>query len=268
MSDKEQATPDGIAAFAELVEVVTKLRGPQGCSWDIAQTHKSLRRYFLEEACEVLDALDRGDARSLREELGDILIHVLFQCDIASKANEFDLQEVASATAAKLRRRHPHVFADAAVESEEQLENQWESIKRAETGSNSGIKNLPATFPALATAVALQKAAWRAGARWEASEDVEEQLGQMQNGALSEGELENLAGKILMGLSFRIWRAGVDPENALRAAASAFRASLLDLERSHGNGMPLNQLSREQLAAVSKELARKNHFNATRNERP
>ena len=120
--------------FAELVAIIARLRGPDGCPWDREQTHRSLRATFLQECHEVLAALDEVDGRALREELGDLLLHIVFQSQIAAESGEFTIDDVIAGISAKLVSRHPHVFGAAAGGSSADVSRQWEDIKHEEKG--------------------------------------------------------------------------------------------------------------------------------------
>ncbi|MEN3010466.1 MAG: MazG family protein [Candidatus Bipolaricaulaceae bacterium] len=126
----------------EVVEVVARLRGPNGCPWDRAQTHQSLVPYLLEEAYELAAALRDGDPAAMKEELGDLLLHVLFHAQIAAEAGQFDIGDVAAALKEKLVRRHPHVFGTERAETPEEVRAQWEEIKREE-GKPRGKRAAP-----------------------------------------------------------------------------------------------------------------------------
>lgn len=152
-------------AVARLVAVMDRLRSPGGCPWDAEQTHASLVPYLLEEAYELAEAVDAGDRPGLREELGDVLLQVVFHARVAQDDPDdpFDLDDVADALTAKLVRRHPHVFTDQAVAADG-LHAQWDRLKRAEkTGRTSALDGVPAALPALARAQKLAGRARRAG---------------------------------------------------------------------------------------------------------
>ena len=127
-------------AFNDLVNVVARLRSPQGCPWDLQQTHESLKPYLLEETYEVLDALDQNDPRHLREELGDLLLQILLHARIESEQTTFDVEDVIKDITQKLIRRHPHVFTDASSPrlDPDQVRRQWDTIKRAERSAKPG----------------------------------------------------------------------------------------------------------------------------------
>src|SRR2546426_3741775 len=129
--------------------LVARLRAPGGCPWDREQTHESLRRDLIEEAYEVVDAIDRKDDAHLREELGDFLLQVVMHCQIASERGSFDLDEVAREVAEKLVRRHPHVFGEKKLGNSEAVLKQWDDIKRQEKGAASVLDNIAHALPAL-----------------------------------------------------------------------------------------------------------------------
>jgi uncharacterized protein YabN with tetrapyrrole methylase and pyrophosphatase domain len=213
----EAAEYQGEATFEELLAVVKRLRDPGGCPWDREQSHASLRQYLLEETYETLEAIESGEAQKLQEELGDLLTHIAFHADIASRAGEFDAARMLGAVIAKLVRRHPHVFGEGArLESAGQVVEQWEKIKRGEGGRESLVDGVPAAMPALALASALQKRAGKAGIVWEPADS-----GSLGGDGVMEREAR--AGAHLWAAVQRVMETGVDPETALRSVALRFR---------------------------------------------
>src|SRR5947209_12923091 len=157
---------DDTERIRELVEVVRRLRSPQGCPWDREQTHASLRATMLEEAYEVLEAIDELSMPKLREELGDVLLQVLMQSEIAAEAGDFTVGDVADAVREKLVRRHPHVFGATVVSGSEEGERNWEALKAAEHGrerDHNGVRRPP---PALQWGWSLQRPRPKVGFRW------------------------------------------------------------------------------------------------------
>ena len=128
-----------VSTFDGLAAIVAHLRSPEGCPWDREQTHASLKRYLLEEAYETITALDRNDIELLREELGDLLLNILLQCQIASEAGEFEVSDMIRGIAQKLIRRHPHVFGDLKVSNAQQVMDNWEIFKSKERGQHQSI---------------------------------------------------------------------------------------------------------------------------------
>jgi XTP/dITP diphosphohydrolase len=196
------------------VEVMDRLRSPGGCPWDAAQTHESLTKYLLEEAYEVLEAIESGDLALLREELGDLLLQVLFHARITLElpaGQAFGIEDVAGDLVDKLVRRHPHVFGDAVVAGAAEQTEVWEKLKHAEKGRTSATDGVPLGQPALALAAKLVSRARRADI--EVTLDPAEQYGDR-----------------LLALSREAVAAGVDPEGALRAAALRYRDAILRAE--------------------------------------
>jgi XTP/dITP diphosphohydrolase len=192
-----------------------RLRSPGGCPWDAAQTHESLVRYLLEEAYEVIEAIETGDRELLREELGDLLLQVLFHARIAQEAppgQAYGIEDVAADLVAKLVRRHPHVFAGAEAGSADELNETWERHKVTEKGRTSAVDGVPMNQPALALAAKLVARARRAGLTVPVS-DADE------------------IGARLMAVVADAVEAGVDPESALRRTARAYRDGVLVAER-------------------------------------
>lgn len=202
-------------SMAGLASVMARLRSPEGCPWDLEQDHRSLAPHLLEEAYEVIDAIERDapDAE-LEEELGDLLLQVVFHAQMAQDGGRFDVADVAEAIVAKLLHRHPHVFADAVVESAGQVVANWEAIKATEKERSGPFDDIPAALPALAAAHKTQK---RAAALGFAPSD-DEALEQAR-GALATGDLgEALFWSVALARS-----RGVDAEGALREATRRFR---------------------------------------------
>lgn len=186
-----------LVALQELIEVVAKLRSPDGgCPWDLAQTPQTLTPYVIEEAYEVVDAIQTGDKKAIAEELGDLLLQVVLQAQIASEVGDFSLQEVAEGISEKLIRRHPHVFGDERVENVEEVRQNWETIKAAEKGENLETQRLSdklnryrRTLPPLNAAMKMSKKAADVGFDWSNVDQVwakfNEELGELQQ-ALAE----------------------------------------------------------------------------------
>src|SRR2546422_10588355 len=154
---------DETERIRQLLEVVRHLRSPQGCPWDRQQAHASLRATMLEEAYEVLEAIDEQSMPKLREELGDVLLQVLMQSDIAAEAGDFTLGDVADAVREKLVRRHPHVFGETIVSGSDEVVRNWEALKAAEYGRESALDGVQRSLPALQWAWALQRRGGDAG---------------------------------------------------------------------------------------------------------
>ncbi|WP_372808990.1 nucleoside triphosphate pyrophosphohydrolase, partial [Pontiella sp.] len=160
-----------------LLAVMRKLRAPDGCPWDIKQTHESLKSDLIEEAYEVIDAIESGDPSALEEELGDLLLQVVFHAQISAEAGEFDFDRVAEGISEKLIRRHPHVFGEVEVSNADEVLQNWDAIKKTEKqgegeAPKSIVAGIPKHLPALQKAHQIQKRAARAGFDWDNIDDV------------------------------------------------------------------------------------------------
>src|SRR5580693_4424132 len=226
------------AGLLELMTVMARLR--QECPWDAQQTHESLAPHLLEESYEAIDALESGDPDAVREELGDVLLQVYFHAEVASERADgtgYTIDDVADGIAAKLIRRHPHVFSDVSVSGADEVKLNWDAIKAAERQAKSGgpgsvLDGVPFGQPALALAAQLQRRAERAGvpadlAVFGAHGETAGSAGVAgAGGAAAPSEL----GAELFALVARARAAGLDPELELRAAARAYRDRVLAWE--------------------------------------
>ncbi|HEX2058902.1 MAG TPA: MazG family protein [Actinomycetota bacterium] len=211
------------AALGGLALVMARLRGPGGCPWDAEQTHESLRVHLLEEAHEVLEAIDTGAlGEHLKEELGDLLLQVVFHAQLAADDGRFDVAGVAERLVAKLLHRHPHVFGDVVVEGASDVVANWEAIKAAEKTERTGrFDGIPATLPALVTAYKVQKRAAALGF----TADAPAARSRVE-AALAADPTPDSLGEALFWLVAVARAAGVDPEGALAKATARFRQSL------------------------------------------
>jgi XTP/dITP diphosphohydrolase/tetrapyrrole methylase family protein/MazG family protein len=211
--------PDRPAEVERLREIMARLRAPDGCPWDREQTHQTLAPYLIEECCELLDAIDREDFPHMCEELGDVLLQVVFHAQLAAEAGRFDLEAVAKSIADKLVRRHPHVFGDegAKLDTSGEVLRQWEQIKKAEKGIAQDapeplVKPLPPALPALSRAHDVYKTLAKKRAL-PASGGVHDEYAVERIAAhLDEAD----AGRMLFEIAAACRRAGIDPESALR----------------------------------------------------
>lgn len=195
---------------------MARLRGPGGCPWDAEQTHASLVAYAIEEAHELAEAIESGDDAHLQEELGDVLLQVIFHADIARADGRFDITDVARGLSEKLRRRHPHVFAGGAVDGVGEVIANWDAIKRAEKPERgSALDGIPASLPSLARAEKLLRRGQRAG------------LLPMQDGTVAlTPDTEEALGRTLLGMVRAAAAEGLDAERALRGAIRDLEAEL------------------------------------------
>jgi MazG family protein len=230
-----RAVPDSavVQALGDLIDVMARLRAPGGCPWDREQTPATLRSYLVEETYEVLDAIDAGDARALCEELGDLLLQVVFQAEIAAEAGRFDIADVARAIHAKLVRRHPHVFGDVEVADADEVARNWRHIKAAErraAGEDDAFAGVPRALPALAHAQQLGDKAAHLGLDWPDVAGVVAKLHEEQEElerALASGDgaaVGHEIGDVLLTVTSLARHTGVAAEMALREANARFVA--------------------------------------------
>ena len=242
---------DDIERVRQLVEVVRRLRSPQGCPWDREQTHASLRATMLEEAYEVLEAIDEQSMPRLREELGDVLLQVLMQSEIADEAGDFTLGDVADAVREKLVRRHPHVFGSTVVSGADEVVRNWEALKAAEYGRESALDGVQRSLPALQWAWSLQRRAANVGFDWPdvdgALEKVREELEEVREAPTVEAR-EDEFGDLLFSLANVARKLGMNPEDALRGATGRFEARFRMMEKkAKAEGRELKDLPIEEL---------------------
>ena len=209
----------------QLVQVMDQLRSPGGCPWDAEQTHESLARYLLEETYEALEAMDQGDLGSLREELGDLLLQVVFHARIAQESDPtFSLDAIARGVVDKLVRRHPHVFTDLVVTSNEELETNWAKIKEDEKQRESVTDGVPQAMPALQLATQLIYRARKSGVvagDSEVKESVREVIGEVSQ--------EQIAALLVATVELAR-EADIDAESVLRAEMMRFRSRVRESE--------------------------------------
>ncbi|OUM85299.1 MAG: nucleoside triphosphate pyrophosphohydrolase [Bacillus thermozeamaize] len=225
--------------YERLLEIVATLRGPQGCPWDRAQTHQSLRRYLIEEAAELLDAIDAEDPEQMEEELGDLLLQILLHAQIASETGYFHMDDVIEGLSDKLIRRHPHVFGESSASTAEEVAVNWQRLKQQER-KEKGLKepesllgSLPKTLSALLAADILQRRAAEVGFDWTDPADclakVKEELQEVERAA-AENRAEELGDLLFAVVNLcRFYR--VDPEAALSRANKKFRFRFQHIER-------------------------------------
>lgn len=235
----------------QLVEIMAKLRGPQGCPWDKEQTHKSLERYLIEEAYEIIDTIDNEDPNHLKEELGDMLLQVVFHAQLASEAGEFNMHDVLEGIITKLIRRHPHVFGEVEVTSTQDVLVNWEEIKRQEKKEVSAIAGIPKSLPALVYAYKLQSKAARVGFDWEevggALEKIAEEVEELKSARAGQGRVEEETGDLLFAVVNVARHLDIDPELALKSASSKFESRFRYMENeAQKKGLDLINMSLEE----------------------
>ena len=267
--------PQNSSFSDKLVEIMATLRSQKGCPWDREQTHETLRPYLLEESYEVLEALDDQNPAALKEELGDLLLQVLFHAQIASEQGQFNFEDICETLVKKLIHRHPHVFeGDSAarnIQSASDVVNQWDRLKRqeknGESGSESQLAGVPKTFPALARAYQMQKRAARAGFDWHTIEPVLEkfreeleelssattQLTQLEKknqtfSPRAQEEVEAELGDVLFSLVNLSRFLHINPEEALRKTTNRFQRRFIHVEQQAAKaGKTLKSCSLEEM---------------------
>ncbi len=264
-------------ALERLLGIMERLRGPDGCPWDREQTLRTLRPYVLEETYEVLEAIDSGDAREHCEELGDLLLQIVFQAQLAKEESKFDFADVAEAISSKLVSRHPHVFGDAKVKDAEGVLRQWAALKREEKkakgGGRSALEGVPREMPALARADRLTEKASRIGFDWPdaagARAKLTEELGELDR-AMESGDaeaVEHELGDVLFAAVNVGRKLGIAPEEALRGAVSRFIARFGHVERELARrGVPHGAATLAEMDALwneAKEFERQAKSDAT-----
>ena len=214
---------------ADLVRIVKILRAPGGCQWDGAQTHASIRRNFLEEAYEVAEAIDEGSVDHLKEELGDVLLQVVFHSSIEEDAGHFDLDDVADGVCRKLIYRHPHVFGDVTVHSTGEILSNWEELKKKEKGQATqadAVDSVARSLPALWRAEKVQKKAKKAGFDWPdisgALDKLSEEIGELKAAVAQGTNVEEELGDLLFSAVNVSRFLKADPEDALNRATDKF----------------------------------------------
>jgi len=214
-----------------------RLLAPDGCPWDREQTFESLRKFVLEEACEVIDAIDTGDRSAIREELGDLLLQVVFQAELARRENAFAIDDVIAAIVDKLVHRHPHVFGNASAENAEEVLRNWEKIKAKEKGTRGVLAGVARSLPALTRAQRVGEKVHRVGFDWPDARGsrakVAEELRELDD-AIARGEsdaVEEELGDVLFALVNLARHVNVDAEGALRRCVDKFSRRFEHVER-------------------------------------
>ncbi len=210
----------------DLVRVMARLRGPGGCPWDAEQTHESLARHLLEETHELLEAIDAGDDDAMRDELGDVLLQVVFHAQMAGDDDRWDVDDVAQGLVEKLVYRHPHVFGEVEVAGASEVLVNWEKLKTAESGARAPVDDdIPATLPSLARAAKVQRRAAGWGFEWRsvgsALEALREQIDELA-AATEPANAEDEVGDVLFATVALARKLGVDAESALRRTVRTF----------------------------------------------
>lgn len=257
LHDRPMADAAG-TRFVSLLLLMARLRGEGGCPWDREQTRASLKPYLIEEAYEVLEAIDEGSRDHLVEELGDLLFQVVFHCQLGAETGDFTMEDVIDRLCAKMTRRHPHVFGDRVVADAREALAQWERIKHDEAAgtdrARSVLDGVPSSLPALLRAQRLQAKAARVGFDWKRWEDawtkVQEEMAEVQE-TLAAGDDARVAdevGDLLFSMVNVARLRGLDAEECLRQAAEKFtrRFGKVEVEMRAG-GLTVTEASVEDL---------------------
>lgn len=229
--------------FERLVQIMKRLRSPNGgCPWDLEQDHKTLKQYLIEETYEVLDAIDMNDPRELREELGDVLLQVVFHAQIADDNKQFNIEDVAKEISDKMVRRHPHVFGDTIVDGSGEVLKNWDEIKKIEKAGKAKVeksildsvsKNLPALFENFK----ISKKVAKQGFEWKKPSDVFDKIAEeitevkVAIKRKKKNEIEEELGDLLFAVSNLCRVHKINPEIALRAANQKFRRRFAGMEK-------------------------------------
>jgi tetrapyrrole methylase family protein/MazG family protein len=257
--------PKKLNQFDTLVDIIARLRGPDGCPWDREQTHASLREALLEECYEVLEALDEGDVKKLGEELGDLLMQVVFHAQIAAEVGKFDISDVIRSINTKLVQRHSHVFGSTKVKDADEVLANWDELKKKERGGGSSIlDNVPKQLPALSYSQEIQSRAARAGFDWEKIEGIidklVEEVREFKQTDTQERRAREFGDLLFTLVNLARW-LGIDSESALREANRKFYRRFSYMEDvCRKRGVNFARLSFDEQNALWEEAKRKAHF--------
>ncbi len=246
-------------SFDDLVKLMTTLRGPEGCPWDRKQTLPDLKPFVIEEAYEVVDAIDRNDRQALAEEIGDLLLEAVFIAEITREEKSFDIYDSITAIHDKLVRRHPHVFADVEANDAEQVLVNWEKQKNEErkAENKSVLSGVPPALPALLKSSRLTEKAARVGFDWRRTDDVfdklDEEIAELR-AAVAGGDsrhIEEEIGDVLFTLGNVARKLSVNPEEALQSTNRKFMRRFESMESAvRAQGKNLDQLTLEEMDAL------------------
>lgn len=224
--------------FNDLLRIMEILRAPDGCMWDREQDHQSIRRNFIEETYEVCEAIDEQDPEHLKEELGDVLLQVVFHTEMEKEKGVFDIGDVADGICKKLIYRHPHIFGTVEVGSSEEILRNWDELKRKEKHQEtdtSALESVAKSLPGLIRAEKLQKKAAKVGFDWEnaqgALEKVEEELDEVKRAMTGDGDPEEELGDLLFAVVNVARHLKVDPERAMEKTCNKFVRRFAEMER-------------------------------------
>lgn len=249
----------------DLEEIVAVLRAPGGCPWDAEQTHESSRRDFLEEAYEVAEAIDEGDSDHLKEELGDVLLQVVFHAQMEKEAGRFNLDDAADGVCKKLIYRHPHVFGEVEVSGSSQVLENWDKLKRKEKGQDThtdALNSVARSLPALWRAEKVQKKARKAGFDWDEisgpMDKLYEELDELKNAVEENSNIEEELGDLLFATVNLARFVQVDCENALTSATDKFIRRFAQVEKlANEQGRAMESMTLDELDKLWDEAKRR-----------
>lgn len=255
-SIEESAQKSYSIEFNRLIGIMQSLRSENGCEWDKKQTHESLRQYLIEEAYEAVEAIDNMDMNLLKEELGDLLLHVVFHARLGEEKGNFDIDAVLAGINEKLIRRHPHVFGENREKDVEKIKMDWEESKQKE-GRESRIDGIPKNMSGLQRAFRLQEKAASTGFDWDNVEDVwaklDEEIQEVRKAADdgNKNELEEEIGDLIFSAVNLSRFMGVNPEDALRRTIKKFETRFKSIEKAaEENGRNITELSLEEMDKI------------------
>lgn len=247
-------------AFTRLVSIMNELR--EKCPWDRKQTIQSLRQMTLEETYELTDAITETDWKSIKEELGDLLLHIVFYSKIASEQNQFTIEDVLNGVSQKLIDRHPHIYGNVEVNNDEDVKRNWEKLKLKE-GKSSVLSGVPKTLPALIKAMRLQEKAKQVGFEWENKEQVWEKVKEEENElqeAIQEADqkkIEEEFGDLVFSLVNFARFLNIDAENALEITNKKFIKRFTQMEeKAMASGKNLNDMTLQEMDSIWNQIKR------------
>lgn len=244
--------------FNDLLRIMEVLRAPDGCMWDREQDHHSIRRNFIEETYEVCEAIDEEDAEHLKEELGDVLLQVVFHTEMEREKGTFDIGDVADGICKKLIYRHPHIFANTEVSSSDEILSNWDKLKRREKHQETdtdALQSVARSLPGLIRAEKLQKKAAKVGFDWSgvegAFDKVTEELDEVRQAMAGQGDVEEELGDLLFSAVNVARFAKVDPERALEKSSDKFIRRFAQMEKlAAEQGKVLSDLSLSEMDSL------------------
>ncbi len=249
-------------AFSRLVKIMDELR--EQCPWDKKQTIQTLRQLTIEETYELADAITENDYKAIKEEIGDLMLHMVFYARIGKEQGKFSLEEALNGICDKLVSRHPHIYGDVKVENEEDVKQNWEKLKLKE-GKKSVLAGVPNSLPAMVKALRLQEKAKQVGFEWDNRdqvwEKVEEEIGELKQAIATDDQdkIEDEFGDVLFSLVNYARFLRIDPENALERTNKKFISRFTGMEElALKTGKPLAEMSLEEMDAIWNSIKKQN----------